>query len=101
MVYEDGKKRNQWKMAVLEELIRGRDGVVRGARVRKMGRGKHTRISRPIQRLYPIEVKNDEDATGIGKGNRKGKQKIIRKGPKRNAAVQARDRIKAFSMLDS
>lgn len=100
-VYEDGKKRNQWKMAVVEELIKGRDGVVRGARVRTIARGKHTRITRPIQRLYPIEVRSDENLTGTVREDGNRNQHKDRRVPRRNAALQARDRIAAFSMLDS
>ena len=34
IVFEDGAKRNSWKMAVIEELIHGRDNKIRGANVR-------------------------------------------------------------------
>ena len=55
-VYEENKKRGEWKMAVVESLIRGKDNVVRGANVRVIAKGKPVRISRPVQKLYPIEV---------------------------------------------
>ena len=45
-------------MAVVESLIRGKDNVVRGANVRVIAKGKPVRISRPVQKLYPIEVKS-------------------------------------------
>ena len=57
-VYEENKKRGEWKMAVVESLIRGKDNVVRGANVRVIAKGKPVRISRPVQKLYPIEVKS-------------------------------------------
>ncbi|XP_048585523.1 uncharacterized protein LOC116614110 [Nematostella vectensis] len=55
-VHDDGSKRSQWKMAVVEKLIKGRDDVVRGAQVRLVKKGKPSRLDRPVQRLYPIEV---------------------------------------------
>ena len=33
-VYEDNKKRGEWKMAVVESLMKGKDEVVRGANIR-------------------------------------------------------------------
>ena len=55
VVHEDNAKRGLWKIAVIEGLIIGKDGVVRGARVRRAGRGKSEVICRPIQKLYPVE----------------------------------------------
>ena len=43
-------------MAVIEGLILGRDEQVRGANVRVITKGKIVHLSRPIQKLYPIEV---------------------------------------------
>ena len=57
-VHEDNKKRGSWKMAEVEELVKGKDNVVRGATVRVITKGKQVRMSRPIQKLYPIEVKS-------------------------------------------
>ena len=36
-------------------MIAGADGQVRGARVRKPGRGKPEILNRPIQKLFPLE----------------------------------------------
>lgn len=55
-VFEDGDKRNNWKMAVVESLILGKDEQVRRANVRVITKGKIVRLSRPVQKLYPIEV---------------------------------------------
>ena len=44
-----------WKIAVIEGLDNVKDGVVRGARVRRTGRGKSEVICRPTQKLYPVE----------------------------------------------
>ena len=47
--------RGRWKLGVVEELMTGRDDLTRAARVRTA-----TGItSRPIVKLYPLEVQND------------------------------------------
>ena len=56
---DDTTKRLFWKLAVVHELLPGRDGKVRAAVV-KVGaadEGKRaTFLKRSIQHLYPIEV---------------------------------------------
>ena len=57
LIYEDGVKRNKWKLGVIEEKIIGKDGVARGAVIRKFGGdGSRQIINRPIQKLYPLEI---------------------------------------------
>jgi len=55
----DDTPRNQWKLAVIEELVRGADWYVRSVTV-------HTasgRINQPIACLYPLEVLANECST--------------------------------------
>ena len=97
-VFEEGKRRNKWKLAVVEELVKGRDNVVRGAKVRAIVKGKIVRLSRPIQKLFPIEVRDEEEvrqrsATVVST------QHAARSLPKRKAALDAR--LKTRIMLDS
>ena len=42
-----------WKLARIKDLIKGRDGKVRGVLVA----GKKTLIERPLQELFPLEVR--------------------------------------------
>ena len=63
IVFEDGAKRNSWKMAVIEELVHRRDNKVRGANVRVVTKGKTLCLSRPLQKLHPIEVR--ESSTDV------------------------------------
>ena len=44
--------RIRWNLAVVEELITGRDGSVRAARVKT----KHGLVTWPVVKLYPIET---------------------------------------------
>jgi hypothetical protein len=48
----DEKPRSQWKLAVVEELITGRDGLTRAAKIRT----KNGVTNRAIVKLYPLEV---------------------------------------------
>ena len=49
-------------MGIVEELITGRNGVVRGAKVRA---GK-SHLERAIQHLYPLELTCDRQTKGPG-----------------------------------
>ena len=52
------KNRGRWKIGIIQDLITGRDGIVRGA---KLKTGKST-LERAVQHLYPLELQCD-DAT--------------------------------------
>ena len=57
IIYKDGVKRNSWKMAIIEDLIQGKDDPVRGAKVRVITKGKVVCLNRPMQMLYTLEVR--------------------------------------------
>ena len=46
----------QWNFGVVEDLITGRDGVIRGAKLKS---GK-SHLERPIQHLYSLELSCDK-----------------------------------------
>ena len=99
-VYEENKKRGEWKMAVVESLITGKNNVVRGADVRVIAKGKPVRISRLVQKSYPIEVKS------VTQGNDQIEQRVqrernipLRRNPSRAAALDSK--WKTNNMLDS
>jgi hypothetical protein len=56
VVHDDNQRRGFWKLGVVEELFQGRDGLVRGAKIRVSTKGKTKSWTCPVQRLYPIEV---------------------------------------------
>ena len=58
VIVHDDKPRLQWRLAVVEDIIKGRDNLVRAAHIR-MGNYKTTR---PIVKLYPLEVTTTLDA---------------------------------------
>ena len=52
IIQDEEKNRNHWKLGIVEELIKGRDEVVRGAKVRTATGN----LERAIQQLYPVEL---------------------------------------------
>ena len=52
MVHDDSP-RITWKLAVIEELMKGKDGLVYAAKIRT-AQGNH-----PIAKLIPLEVSSD------------------------------------------
>ena len=58
LIHEDGAKRLTWKMRIVENLITGKDGEVRGVSIQVMGKGKPFILNRPIQKVYPLEISN-------------------------------------------
>ena len=55
LVHGEHMKRGSWQMGKVEELIVGKDKEVRGAKVKLLARGKPVRVSRLMQKLYPLE----------------------------------------------
>ena len=60
-VHEDNVPRQRWKLATVQELIHGRDNIVRTAVVRLASKGGRVEIQRPVQKLYPVEVYERHD----------------------------------------
>ena len=56
IIKSEEKKRAQWKLGVVEDLITGRDGVIRGTKLKS---GKSF-LERPIQHPYPLELSCDK-----------------------------------------
>ena len=84
------KNRGAWMLGVLTELITGKDGVIRGTRVRT---GKST-IERPVQFLYPMKLScdNTDERPKAVKLNPEAPE--FRTRPKREAAIAASLRIR-------
>ncbi|XP_045208291.2 uncharacterized protein LOC123560095 [Mercenaria mercenaria] len=48
----DGTPRSTWRLAVVEEVVKGKDGLIRSAKIRVGNKLSN----RPITKLYPLEV---------------------------------------------
>ena len=57
-VYKDKAPRQLWSMGVVKSLITGRDGYHRGAVVRVRSGDRVVEMTRPLNRLYPVEVES-------------------------------------------
>ena len=97
LVLEEEKKRGEWRVGVVENLVRGSDNVVRGAKVRVVTKGKPTHLSRPVQKLYPLEIKSQGE--GDARRSVRAVENSTRTVPRRNAALDSR--WKSRLMLDS
>ena len=104
ILFEQGKKRGQWKTGAVKELIVGKDKIVRGAKLCIMKKGRKQILSRPCVHLYPVEMRNedmddDDKAVGGEMDSVEEKDEGVGKWLKRCAAEDARWKTKA--MLDS
>ena len=57
----DGMKRLNWPMARIVDLIKGKDGNVRLLRLKT----KNGEIIRPVQRIFPLEIKSNSEEEKI------------------------------------
>jgi hypothetical protein len=61
IVHDDHLPRGLWKLGKIREVLMGRDGQIRGAVVKVARRNQqHVLLRRPIQLLYPLEVRDDQ-----------------------------------------
>ena len=61
LINEDNLPRSRWRMGKVEELFKGRDGYVRGCKLRVYcARKKVAHLNRPINKLCFFEVSSAE-----------------------------------------
>ena len=102
VVQESDQPRGFWKLAKVENLITGSDGLVRGVRIRTQTAGNRpTYLQRPVQLLYPLEVHSLEGTTVPSEqspdANGNGESERLSSRPRRAAAQNAREIIKVLS----
>ena len=99
VLIHDDSPRARWKMAVIENLIKGNDGDIWAAEVRTNS-GK---TNRPIARLYPLEI-TSEQLVNTGTINKENDNKqctddidehspLMEEWPIRSSAAKARQNI--------
>ena len=90
-----GKERNRgkWNIGIVEEMIKGRDGIVR---VVKLRAGK-SHLVRPIQHLYPLELERE-----ARKESRDARLDAAAPEfrPRRNTAQEAKDKLAGIAMYE-
>ena len=67
LVHDESQPRGFWRLAKVEDTITGKDGWVRGAKLKVSARGgRSTGLQRPLSLLYPLEVNCRHDSVGSG-----------------------------------
>ena len=84
IVWDEDKNRNKWKLGIVNQLIEGRDGVIRGAQVRT----SNGELERAVQHLYPLELSCDKP-----KWKPNPSAPTYNPRPQRGAAAAAKARI--------
>ena len=87
VLIHDNTPRNQWKIGVVTSLHTGKDGLARSVSLR-VPSGKE--LSRPIEKLYPLEMSDIPTNENI----EKAPENDIQRPPLRLAAQKAAQRIK-------
>ena len=95
IVKSEQKNRNRWKLAIVTDLIKGRDGITRAAKLR-VGSGN---IERAIQHLCPLELSCDSQQTTPLNPTAPGFQPTEPRS-QRDAAVAATVRIQQVATED-
>ena len=62
IIEETHVRRSRWKMDQLEEFIASKDGFNRGCKLCVIGRRGHYFIKRPVNKLYPLEIRNSDNS---------------------------------------
>ena len=92
IIKSDEKNRGKWKIAIVYQLLKGEDGVIRGV---CLCAGK-SYLERPIQCVYPLELNCDVNPVKSNTNTDETKPNIKAKEfrPKRNAAAIAKLKIR-------
>ena len=93
LIKDDNKDRNKWKLAIVEEHIVGRDGVVRAVKLRA---GK-SYLERAVQQLYPLELSCDKSTEAETPPLN---PEALAFRPRRDAAVADRLRVQEIAVRD-
>ena len=94
LIKGEDRNRGKWNIGIVEEMIKGRDGIVRVVTLRA---GK-SHLERPIQHLYPLELERE-----ARKENRNGKLDAGAPEfrPRRNTAQEAKDRLAGIAIYEN
>ena len=91
VLIHDDIPRLKWKIAVVEQLIQGKDGYTRAANIRYNG----GRTNRPITKLYPLEL----SFTTNDIVDRHSSDSIPSSRPTRNSTTKARQKIANWTRM--
>ena len=92
IVKDENKNRHLWKFGIVSKLIKGKDGIVRGAQL-KTPNGS---IERPVQLLYHLELTCDRQTNTVLDPTAP-KFRPLSSRPRRDAAVVAAVRMQGIT----
>ena len=100
IVHEDNKSRLHWRLAVVEDLIKGNDGQVRAAHIRT----SNHKTTRSVAKLFPLEVHSeatpeeaDQSSTSTESQQSTAATETVRVRTMRAAAARALQRMKEWN----
>ena len=110
LIHDQDHPRGFWKIARVQSLITGKDGVVRGASLKVASKGgPPTTLQRPLQLLYPLEIESSSSVTDATERGQSTKQQVASgetspqqevtqttSRPQRAAAVRGRQVVKQW-----
>jgi hypothetical protein len=104
VLVHDDSPRSTWKLAVVEDLIRGGDNLVRAANIRTSIGYTH----RPICKLYSLELSTNEgeqryisngDQENLVVNNSTEQERTVRNRPIRTSAARSANRISEWTKI--
>ena len=93
VLIHDDSPRTNWKMAMVQRLIKGNDGYVRAAEI-KTNTG---RTNRPISKLYPLEISANEEDTSAELKTDNNRPPPMMQRSMRKSATKAKDKLSQWS----
>ena len=91
----DSDKRNFWKLAKILELFIGKDGIARAAKVQVVTEKGKKVLNRSIQRLIPLEIAANNNASASGNNGARSSTEINTVGKSNSKSVLDRPRRNA------
>ena len=107
VLVHDDTPRASWKLAVIEDVITGHDGLIRAVNIRTSS----GRTNRPISRLYPLEITSKTDVEPVNSDATNSRDKLDSESnqqntsqpqdirPTRQAAMKARARVAEWTSV--
>jgi len=91
LIKGDERNKGHWKLGIVKELIKGRDGIVRGAKLRT----GNAILERAVQHLYPMKLQCDDALENESRASQDKRLHAEVEGfrPRRDAAIAAKLRI--------
>ena len=94
MITDSSKIKSKWQIGRIVKMIRGKDGVVRGYKI-KTGTGFV--VERPLQLVCDLEIKGSKDENSLQKINQTENDKVADETQDRDVTSKTRPRRKAKS----